>query len=283
MRTLLILLALCCPAFAQDADSLRRDVTVLAADEMGGRVPSSAGMMKAQTYIVEQLRAAGFHPVSQRVDTTYGVCYNIILTIPGVSLEQGIVVGAHLDHVKPDRQGRVVNGADDNASGCAALIGLAKQLKDSRPKKCITFVWFTAEETGNFDGATTYVKALRRKPLAMINLDMIGYLGRTNDKARNYKTRLDQVLDPLYAKFPFAQAITYEECPSARGSCQPDSDQYAFCSRGIPSVLIHTGLHNRYHTYADDADTLDYKGMEKVCDYVYHLIIALVGSERQLY
>jgi Zn-dependent M28 family amino/carboxypeptidase len=283
MRTLLVFLLLCSPAFAQSAEDLRRDVTVLAADDMGGRVPSSAGMLKAQTYVVEQLKAAGFSPVSQRVQTKYGVCYNIILTIPGISLGQGIIVGAHLDHVGTDRQRRIINGADDNASGCAALIGLAKRLKNSQPRKCITFVWFTAEETGFFDGATTYVKSLRRKPDAMINLDMIGYLGKTNDKATNYNTRLDGVLDPLYKKFPFAQDITYEECPTASGSCRPDSDQYAFCSRGISSVLIHTGLHNRYHTYDDDAQYLNYAGMEKVCEYVYQLIALLAGAERKLY
>lgn len=283
MRTLLIFLALCCPAFAQTAKELRHDVTALAADDMGGRMPSSAGMLKAQAYVVEQLRATGFHPTAQKVETPYGICYNIVLTIPGVSLEQGIVVGAHLDHVGTDRRGRIVNGADDNASGSAALIGLAKRLKDSQPRKCITFVWFTSEETGDFEGSTAYATALRRKPSVMINLDMIGHLATNTEEARDYKTSLDKVLAPLFKQFPFAQKITYEECPEARGSCQPNSDQYPFCSRGVPSVLIHTGLHSRYHTYADDADTLDYVGMEKVCEYVYQLILVVAGSERKLY
>lgn len=283
MRTLLILLLLCSPTFAQSAEDLRRDVTAIAADEMGGRRPSSSGMLKSQTYVVEQLKAAGFSPVSQRVETMYGVCYNIILTIPGVALEQGIVVGAHLDHVGKDRQRRVVNGADDNASGCAALIGLAKRLKESHPKYTITFVWFTAEETGGFDGSTTYIKSLSRKPKMMINLDMIGHLATNTESAKDYETCLDNVLNALFKTYPYAKAITYEECPEARGSCKPDSDQYPFCSRGVPSVLIHTGLHKRYHKHTDDADTLDYAGMEKVCEYVYQLIALVAGAERKLY
>lgn len=284
MRILLLLLALFCSSiWTSDTPSLKQDVVALSADEMQGRVPSSAGMLKAQTYVVEQLKEAGFKPTCQKVNTKYGVCYNLILTLPGISLEQGVVVGAHLDHVGTDRRGRITNGADDNASGCAALIELAKRLQDVPLKRTVTFVWFTAEETGNFDGSTTYVKSLRRKPVAMVNLDMIGYLGMTNDEAVDYNTRLDSVLDPLYEKYPFAQSITYEECPSARGSCKPDSDQFPFCSRGVSTVLIHTGLHKHYHKHTDDAHRLNYKGMEKVCDYVHQLILCLAGSARQLY
>ena len=150
--------------------------------------------------------------------------------------------------------------------------------------RSITFVWFTAEETGDFEGAVAYATALQRKPTVMINLDMIGHLATNTEAAQDYKTSLDSILEPLFKRFPFARPVTYEACPEARESCQPNSDQYAFCSRGVPSVFIHTGLHKKYHTYADDATTLDYAGMEKVCEYVYHLIIIVAGvRDRQLY
>jgi Zn-dependent M28 family amino/carboxypeptidase len=168
------------------------------------------------------------------------------------------------------KQGRVINGADDNASGSAALLGLAKRLTEIKPIHTIVFVWFTGEERGLI-GSRYYTEKPHngRLPVFMLNLDMIGHL---SDEIPDRKvTQPDKVLAPLFEKYPFAERITFK---GKRGA----SDHSPFLDKNVASIMLHTGLHKHYHRSTDDTDTLDYFGMAEVCDYAHDIILAVAGE-----
>jgi len=267
MRTLLILLLLSAPAAAD----IKSDIEYLADDARQGRATGSEGMRDSQAYISTALGAEGIEVTYQEV----AGCRNMIATIKGTQPETHVLVGAHLDHTGVSR-GRVQNGADDNASGSAAILELAKRVKRITPIRSVKFVWFTAEEQGMV-GSRHYVKTAEQLPVAMLNLDMVGHL-KDNLRDRKYARQKDPGdLDDLFAKYEFAQRITY------RGANRP-SDQAPFARAGVPSIMLITGLHDKYHTSRDDSDTLDYEGIERVTDYAFDIILKTAGrQEYRLY
>ena len=245
-------------AIGQDIQS---DTEFLASDALRGRASGSAGILEAQNYIIAELKSAGIQVTTQKVVN----CQNVIATIEGAQPETYIVVGAHLDHMGVVRD-YIQNGADDNASGSAAILELAKRVKKAKPLRTVVFVWFTYEETG-MNGSRDYVKAQAKPPVFMLNLDMVGHLkdggARGNPKAGE--------LADLFARYPFARKITN------RGSDR-GSDQRSF-NRLCPTVFLNTGMEKEYHTSRDDADTLDYPGIYKVCDYAFGIIMQVCGRE----
>lgn len=176
-------------------------------------------------------------------------------------LDDVIVVGAHYDHL--GQRGRsFYPGADDNASGVAMALEMAKVIKQSR--RTILFILFSGEEEGLW-GSTYYVNNPKfpiKKHIFMLNLDMVGNLGR--GKATQ-PLDIPEILQLLYAKYPFARSVTL------RGA-NDDSDNSSFRDIGVPFAFIHTGLTQVYHTPADTPDKLNYEGMEKIINYVIELI-----------
>lgn len=262
----LLLLLLCSNVQAQTPAELRGSVDYFASDELRGRATGSPGIVKAQEYIADELCDVGIKVHYQRVPNLD--CNNLIAWVDGTSKEY-IIVGAHLDHVGV-KQGRVINGADDNASGSAALLGLAKRLADTKPVHTLVFVWFTGEERGLI-GSRYYTlnPHYGRLPVFMLNLDMIGHL---SDEIPDRKvTQPDKVLAPLFEKYPFAERITFKGRRAA-------SDHLPFVDKNVASIMLHTGLHKHYHRSTDDTDTLDYFGMAEVCDYAHDIILAVAGE-----
>jgi Zn-dependent M28 family amino/carboxypeptidase len=194
--------------------------------------------------------------------------------IEGTKPDKYIVVGAHLDHVGSDRRGRVLNGADDNASGSAIILEMAKRLSRGKPVQSVVFVWFTAEERGlvgskqfaayPFDGDADKENNL---PTFMLNLDMVGHL---DARMADEPGKEPGGLDDLYVKYPFAKRITSQGGGSG-------SDHASFTKKRVPSIFLHTGVGPTYHKYTDDANTLDYAGMESILDYAYDLMMLKAG------
>ena len=176
MRKTLLLISLAfavvLQAQAQNQDDMRRTVEYLASQELGGRYPSTAGDTLASNYIVGKLRGMRLKPIVKGKkktgyyqDFTYGkdvqrTTHNIIAVLPGKDKHlkyEYIVVGSHYDHLgmggqgsgsrRPDTLG-VHPGADDNASGDAVVLQLARYFKKARPARSIIFAFFGAEEQG---------------------------------------------------------------------------------------------------------------------------------------
>jgi Zn-dependent M28 family amino/carboxypeptidase len=230
-------------------------------------------MQKAKDYVRAECKKLGLQTYTQDVAVKGGTCQNVIAVLEGQDPSKRIVIGAHLDHIgQRGNNSRdalytgptVYNGADDNASGSAAVLALAKRLAKTKPGCTIEFHWYTGEEQ-NLLGS----KYCTQSPVGkideyklMVNLDMVG---RLKQEALVGDAPFPFDLTPLYAKYPFAEGITI-----ARDT--RDSDHSSWWQAGVPAVLLHTGLHPDYHKPGDDPDKINYDGLVKVCQYTYDLV-----------
>ncbi len=180
-----------------------------------------------------------------------------------------IVLGAHLDHLGmgggsnalDPKVHAVHNGADDNASGVAALLQVAKLLaaKKGELQRDVYIVAFSGEEAGDL-GSDFYVKHLKdpKAVTAMINMDMVGRMRANHlainggDSAKEWK----ELAEP-------ACAAAKVEC-SIGGSGYGPSDHMSFYVAGVPVVFMFTGNHLDYHTATDDADKINAAGGARV-------------------
>lgn len=195
------------------------------------------------------------------------------------STDETIVVGAHYDHLgaRPSRGSDEIvihNGADDNASGTAALIELAERLAAEKDRRRnVLFIAFSAEELGLW-GSRHYVKE-PTQPLeslkAMINFDMIG---RYRDGEFEITgTKSAEGLKELVEK-SLAQADIAADLPTR---FRPDSDHAPFHRAGIPHLFFHTGLHSDYHRPGDDTDLINSEGAIGVIDVGHSILSELVN------
>lgn len=255
---------------------LKEHVVYLASDELKGREPGLPGGDAARDYIKKELEEDGLPTEFDTVAVMTGdrSSENVYAYMLGTKLPNEIVViGAHYDHLGVNRRGQVFHGADDNASGTSAVLEIAQglaQLKGQN-KRTILFQLYTGEEQGllgskQYCAHPTFPKdhPSIKAHVAMINLDMIGYLQQQAFLAEKVwldSPDLQQIVQILSSKYPFATRITSH---GARGG---GSDHAPFNNAGVPVVFLHTGLHRDYHEPSDTADKLNYGGMEMVAKY----------------
>ena len=193
------------------------------------------------------------------------------------------MIGAHYDHLGYGEDGNslyrgaekmIHNGADDNASGTAGVIELARMLKQSKLKKNnYLFIAFSGEELGLF--GSKYFTEHPTFPLAtinfMINMDMIG---RLNDSSRTltiggYGT--SPLWGILFADSKEHKYFTFKYDSSGSGP----SDYTSFYRKDIPVLFFFTGLHSDYHKPTDDFDKINYTGELMVVKLIYNLLTEL--------
>ncbi|WP_297799440.1 M28 family peptidase [uncultured Brevundimonas sp.] len=258
-----------------DYTQLMSDLTILAADDMQGRDTGSEGGAKARDYIVGRLEAMGIGPSSmgrlqpwsaqgrspEGPKTFNGV--NILGLIPGTRVsDKYIVVTAHYDHVGT-RDGHVYNGADDNASGVATMLELAKRLKDSPPEHSVLIVALDGEERGLL-GAKEFVEA-PPVPLSSISVninfdmtaraDVDGYLWVTGTYQHPYFRPL---LEPIPANGSIRLAFGKDR-PEDQGADNWvfASDHGAFHRAGLPFLYFGVNFHEDYHKPSDDVERIN--------------------------
>ena len=288
------------PVFS--AERMMQDVRFLASEELKGRGLGSQGLEKAAEYIVEQFKKAGLQPggdnggyfqewqevIDDKGDK--GTVKNIIGIIPGTKPEfagQSVLVTAHYDHLglgwpdaKAGNKGKIHYGADDNASGVAVMLELARTLaKTLKPQRTIIFVAFTAEESG-LKGSQHYIKAMKTYPaekiIGVLNLDTVGRLGKNkllvlgSNSAREWKFIF---MGAGYVTGVEAEMVTQD---------LDASDQVSFIRAGIPGVQFFSGAHRDYHSPGDTADKIDAAGMVKVATFVREAILYLAEREEPL-
>jgi hypothetical protein len=220
----------------------------------------------------------------QRVDTEVKNVVGV-LAGEGPHADETIVIGAHYDHL--GRGGansgslaadshEIHHGADDNASGAAALIEVARELKaHGKLPRRIVFIAFTGEERGLW-GSARYVRDPLfplDKTIAMLNMDMVGRLN--DDKLVVYGTEtaaeFNQLLNQLNEKFAFQ--ITRH--PEGYGP----SDHSSFYAKEIPVLHFFTGTHSDYHRPSDTADKINVDGMRRVASMVAEAAIAIADAD----
>lgn len=255
------------------AEELKNHVEWLSADAREGRMSGEPGCDAARDYIKRELENYGLPVMLDefRVGKGDGTAENIYAWIEGSEYpDQLVVVGAHYDHIGKGRNG-VFNGADDNASGTAAVLAMAKALAPlkGQNKRTIVFQFYAGEEEG-LVGSEYYVKHPKfpkdkpsmDKHIFMENLDMIGY-SKIEEKIfqRVDNGPLAPIIEKMTEKYPFAARVTNY------GTSGGASDHAPFVESKVPAIFLHTGLHANYHKTTDDADKLNYVGMGFIAQY----------------
>lgn len=249
-----------------DAGRLLDDLRTLAADEMQGRGTGTAGAAAARALISRRFREVGLQPVGDSFEHPFGVVpatrgINVVGRIVGrAHPNRYVVVSAHYDHVGV-KDGRIFNGANDNASGAAALAVVAAHFVRHPPANSLLFVAFDAEEAG-LRGSRAFV---RSPPVpvdaivANVNMDMIG---RDADETlwitgvrrfpvfRPAATRL-AASSPIRIRIGHDDPANREEEDWTR-----DSDQFAFIEAGIPALYIGVADYKFVHQPEDDVETM---------------------------
>ncbi|HNR22987.1 MAG TPA: M20/M25/M40 family metallo-hydrolase [Steroidobacteraceae bacterium] len=245
-----------------NAQKLAAHVAYLAAPERDGRGLGTRGLEEAAEYIVKAFTEAGLAPGGDEGGwlQAFAESANVIGVLAGANpafAGQAIVVSAHYDHLGPNHP-----GADDNASGVAVLIELARALaSQAAPPRTIVFAAFSGEESGLL-GSRWYAAHPTPVPLAGIranvNLDTVGRLG--SGPVRVIATGTASEWPPIFRGVGFTTGIAIQNIEGAGQS----SDQQAFIERGIPGVQLFAGASLDYHKPTDTLDKVDVAGMVKV-------------------
>jgi Zn-dependent M28 family amino/carboxypeptidase len=248
-----------------DTASLMETVRVLAADSMEGRRAATPGGARARRYLLSRLQKLGVAPLqgsytrSFPLPTDSGV--NLLGLIPGTRAgARYIVLSAHYDHVGI-RDGVIYNGADDNASGVAAVLALAGSLRKQPLEHPVIIALFDAEE-GGLQGARAFVTAgpVPRERIALnVNLDMVGHSepGVLWAAGASHTPALRPVLDSLVLTAPVTLKLGHDRAGvPGEQDWSGSSDHGAFRSAGIPFVYFGVEDHQDYHKPSDDPETL---------------------------
>lgn len=241
-----------------------RDVRILAADSMEGRLPNTPGHALAEQYLVQRFKSIGLKPVGTQYQHTFqfparstkentkGI--NLVGMIPGKS-EKVIVISAHYDHVGI-RKGKVFNGADDDASGIGALLAMATHFKKQKPQHTLLFVAFDAEEQG-LSGSKAFVEnppvPLERVVLN-VNMDMLSI----SDKNELYASGLYHypALKPLLEQVKAPQGLSlrfgHDRPEQGHDDWTFQSDHGNFHRKQIPYVYFGVEDHPFYHQETDE-------------------------------
>ncbi len=255
-------------------NQLIEDVRILAADDMEGRDTGAAGGERARNYIVGRFEAMGIAaPAVGRLQpwaleggrgenrkTWNGI--NVMGLIPGTRVSNRyIVVTAHYDHVGMDG-GQIHNGADDNASGVASMLELARRLKETPPEHSVLFVALDGEERGLL-GAKHFVEAppMPLSSIAMnLNLDMTA---RAETDGKLWVTGTYQnptfrpLLEPIGARGAVSLAFG-KDTPQDTGANNwvMASDHGMFHRANVPFIYLGVDFHPDYHQPTDDLDRI---------------------------
>ncbi len=265
------------------SDEILEDIAWLASDEMNGRHFLSLEAKKAASFIANEWKASGFVPIPN-FDSMF-IPIDIPNAAPNVAgMWEGeknsyVIIMAHYDHLKPKREGedRIFNGADDNASGTAALIAIAKAIHTLKPKltSSIVLLATSAEEAGLI-GATHFAEE-ECLPLhqikAVINLDMISR-GDPNTIFLEGSPDAPSISVALHnANQKVGLTIVRDKHPDwmYRG------DQRAFWQAGIPSVFLSVEDHEDYHMVSDEVDRVIPELAAKTAEITLHAAIELAG------
>lgn len=276
-----------CPPWGGDLPGTRATIDYLTHRRLAGRGTGTLGDMCAATFVASQLRALDLSPGDDNGDFLQpvplpqnwhyrgepGGAWNAVGVLRGTTgAGPTILVGAHHDHLGDAGGGRYYPGADDNASGVAALLGVARRLAEGPAlAHTVVFVTFTGEEI-SFQGSRHYVQhpalPLHRNHL-MINLDMVGRLREAPLDIRGLAELGDQerVLRSYLARTTLPVQLT----DRAGGG----SDHQVFLNAGVPSLYVTTGFHSDRHRFSDVPEKLNLPGIEEVADLVAGLIRAL--------
>jgi Peptidase family M28/PDZ domain len=236
--------------------------------------------------------------------------FNVVGILPGSDPKlknEAIVIGAHYDHLGlggegslAPREGEIHHGADDNASGTAAVLELARMFTQGpKPRRTIVFIAFSGEEEGLI-GSNYYVNhpvVPLANTVAMINMDMIG---RLNEKklivggvgtASEWQGLLEQENQPTTLTGSINE-VRRDGTVAAHPDARPfsvtfnqdgygPSDHSSFYSKQVPVLFFWTGTHNDYHKPSDTAEKINYQGEARIVSFVANIVRDIDKSDKR--
>ncbi len=288
------------PAFSRE--KLTAHVSFLADPARGGRAPGGKGLAEAVEHVEREMKSIGLLPGGD--DGTYRQAFtlekgpdgkpvplvNLVGVLPGTKPEMrgsSVVVSAHVDHLGtgwPDvhkgDEGKVHPGADDDASGVAVLLELARAMaQGEKPARSVVFAVFSGEES-KLAGSRHYVAHPGAHPvekvIGVVNLDTVGRLGSGKLQVLGAGTATEWP-----HVFRGATFVTGVETQSVPGSWE-GSDQASFVEKGVPGVQLFTGAHADYHRPGDTVEKVDADGLVKVATVAREVVEYLASRPEPL-
>jgi metal-dependent amidase/aminoacylase/carboxypeptidase family protein len=277
-----------------EINNLKKHVYFLADDKMKGRGTGSKQTEKAARYIHKEFKKLGLQALGsdgyyqpfkakvRRVIVSDSIrdAKNVIGFLDNGAAKT-IVIGAHYDHLGEGKQGSsrdstsygvIHNGADDNASGVAGLLELARVFSQNKEKEPVNFLFiaFGAEELGLL--GSRYFVANPTLPLSqihfMLNMDMIGRFNPENGVSIiGYGSSPE--FESIFSEIDKAKHIKHYTGYEGRGG----SDQTSFYEKDIPVLFFHTGGHDDYHKPTDDAHKVDYLSLKRILELGKEIIV----------
>jgi len=205
---------------------------------------------------------------------------NVLAKIGGsdkILKDEHVIIGAHMDHLGINPTGEVMNGADDNASGTAVVMEIARIMKLNRakPKRTVIFALWAGEEQGLLGSRhyTDHPPYPIEKTSTYINMDMVGQgTGQVPFGGVYYAP---QIWEVLKEKLPEEMLVNVKPGRGGPGG----SDHTAFLEKGVPTYGIFAeGYHFKYHTSRDDIDLINQDVLKKTGDFV-HAAVEILASE----
>jgi hypothetical protein len=273
--------------------NLKGHIQILANDAMQGRQTGSEGERMALDYIKKQFTELNLSPKGEgnAFEQSFpfkggmhgtgaeGTAHNVVAYIDNQA-SKTIIIGAHFDHLglgengsslDANPQGKIHNGADDNASGVAGVIELARYFSKNKIKENnnFLFICFSGEELGLFGSKyfTEHPTLDLNQVNYMINMDMIGRLNPTTKSVSVSGTGTSAVWEPALKSLSGTK-LSIKTDSAGIGP----SDHTSFYLKDIPVLHFFTGSHSDYHKPSDDWDKINYAGEKEVLELIVTLI-----------
>lgn len=283
----------CCTAQQIDQTKIQTHIKTLSSDSLQGRGTGTVGEKMARAYIEAEFKRIGLEPKGDASSFTQtfsfksgihgtgeeGKAGNIVGFLDNKS-ESTIIIGAHYDHLGNGNQGssldanpqeKIHNGADDNASGVAGVIELARYFKINKEKEKYNFLFicFSGEELGLFGSKffTEHPTVELSNVNYMLNMDMIGRLDPITNGLAVSGTGTSAVWENLLKDLS-SDALKIKTDSAGVGP----SDHTSFYLKNIPVLHFFTGSHTDYHKPSDDWDKINYAGETEVLKLIIKLI-----------
>jgi Tol biopolymer transport system component len=278
--------------------NLKKHISFLASDDLKGRLTGSKEEKIAANYLINQFKNIGIKPFfkndylqsftyKERINPKDSLQltavngHNVIGFLDNKA-NKTIVIGAHYDHLGLNEHHHstkeIHNGADDNASGVAGVLELARMLSKNKTieKANYVFALFSGEEDGlqGSKKAVENIKNVYPNVTAMINMDMIGRLDDKKEMTIGGIGTSPEFKNIVEKNKPGGFNITLDE------SGVGPSDHTSFYLKDIPVLFFFTGTHSDYHKPSDDEDKINYYGVTNIVNYVFRVITDLTNQEK---
>ena len=280
--------------------NIQKHIQYLADDKLQGRQTGSEGERMAIDYIQNEFKKLKLAPMgdgsSFEQAFTFkggthgtgaeGTAHNVVAFLDNKA-DKTIIIGAHFDHLglgengsslDANPQGKIHNGADDNASGVAGVLELARYFKNNKVKENSNFLFicFSGEELGLFGS-----KYFTEKPTLelsnvnyMINMDMIGRLNPTTKSISVSGSGTSPVWETLFKNTNTTLAVKTDSAGIG------PSDHTSFYLKNIPVLHFFTGSHSDYHKPSDDEEKINYEGHVAIVKMIENILTRLDGAEK---